>query len=278
MSWYYAIGSQSIGPFTPEQMKELIRQGTISPDTLVWREGQNGWLPVRVAVGKSGGAAETAAPPPQPAPATAAPAPATPGPALKPPAKCDVCKKKTPPGDLMREGEFWICGPCRMESYRSRYGTLPRYAVTQFYAAGFWIRLLARMIDGLILGVIQGILFVLLGVKNPLFGLTGQADTAAVQAALLAMNGSVYAISVGTALGYEVLFLGLFGATPGKLMLALKVVTDAGEPIGVLRAFFRYWAMGLSYCLCYIGFIMAAFSENKRALHDMICGTRVVHR
>jgi uncharacterized RDD family membrane protein YckC len=290
--WFYAMGSEPIGPYTAEQMKDLIRRGVINPDTLVWREGQSGWLPVREAVGKpgAGAAAEAAAQSPE-APAAAAPspqqqafapAPAVPaapsGPAPKPPKKCDYCKKKTPPGDLSPEGEFWICAPCRMEAFRRQHGGMMRFQVAQFYAAGFWIRFLARIIDGLIVGFFQGVIFVLIGVKSPLSSLPSRADPAAAQAAMMALSGSVYAISIGTALCYEVLFLGLLGATPGKLALGLKVITDEGEPIGILRAFFRYWALGLGYCTCYIGFIMAAFSENKRALHDMICGTRVVHR
>ena len=99
-----------------------------------------------------------------------------------------------------------------------------------------------------------------------------------MQAALLSLGGTVWMVSLGTALIYEVFFLGLLSATPGKLVLGLRVLDESGDKIGFVRAFFRYWARILSGCACYIGYIMAAFTENKRALHDMVCGTRVVHR
>lgn len=285
--WFYAMGSEPIGPYTAEQMKDLIRRGVINPETLVWREGQAGWLPVREAVGKPGGAATAAvpaapeSPPSAAAPAMATPAFAAPAP-VKPPKKCDACRKRTPPSDLSREGDLWICGPCRMEAYRRQFGGgMPRYQVAQFYAAGFWIRLVARIIDGLILGLLQNLAFALFGIRNAALErlMAGEiTNPVEAQAALYASLGSVMWLSLGTGLGYEMFFLGFFGATPGKLCLGLKVVSDEGEKIGLLRAFFRYFAMQLSGCACAIGYIMAAFTENKRALHDMICGTRVVHR
>jgi uncharacterized RDD family membrane protein YckC len=276
-------------------MQDLIRRGVINPETLVWHEGQAGWLPVRVAVGKPGVAATAdaappvagvpaaAVPPPQPVAAelsAPAPAPAVPaGPAPKPPKKCDYCKKKTPPEDLSREGEFWICATCRMEAFRRQHGGgMMRLQVAQFYAAGFWIRVLARIIDGLIVGFFQGIIMVLLGLKNPLMGLRANADPAAViNASAALMQSSLMLVQLGLGVLYEVLFLGFLGATPGKLALGLKVITTEGEDIGLFRAFFRYLA--LNFCgLCGFGYLMAAFTENKRALHDMVCGTRVVHR
>ena len=55
------------------------------------------------------------------------------------------------------------------------------------------------------------------------------------------------------------------------------MISDQGEPVGLLRAFFR--GLAFNFCgVCGFGYLMAAFSDNKRALHDMIAGTRVVHR
>ena len=49
-----------------------------------------------------------------------------------------------------------------------------------------------------------------------------------------------------------------------------------GGPIGLGRAFGRYFAKILSGLILMIGYIMAAFDSEKRALHDMICDTRVI--
>ncbi len=75
---------------------------------------------------------------------------------------------------------------------------------------------------------------------------------------------------------YFTLFTGLLGATPGKRAMKLRVVTEEGKVPGLWTALYRE-TVGryLSGILC-IGYIMAAADPRKRALHDMICDTRVV--
>ena len=75
---------------------------------------------------------------------------------------------------------------------------------------------------------------------------------------------------------YEVYFIGRFGATLGKMALKLKVVRPDGSPVSYMRALGRHFAKYLSAIILLIGYIMAAFDEEKRALHDRICDTRVV--
>ena len=71
-------------------------------------------------------------------------------------------------------------------------------------------------------------------------------------------------------------FLMKFGATPGKMALGLKVVSPDGSTIGGGKAFGRTFAEILSGLICNIGYIIAAFDGQKRALHDHIAGTRVI--
>ena len=73
-------------------------------------------------------------------------------------------------------------------------------------------------------------------------------------------------------------FIGRYGATLGKMALGLRVVTSEGAPVTYARALGRYFAKLLSAFLCGIGYLLAAFDEQKRALHDRICDTRVVRR
>lgn len=47
MTWYYAVGSQQQGPVTDDQLQGLIKDGVVTGDTLVWREGMANWLPYR---------------------------------------------------------------------------------------------------------------------------------------------------------------------------------------------------------------------------------------
>jgi uncharacterized RDD family membrane protein YckC len=56
------------------------------------------------------------------------------------------------------------------------------------------------------------------------------------------------------------------------------VVTADGGRVSYLRALGRYFAKMLSGFTCLIGYIIAAFDGQKRALHDHICNTRVVFK
>ena len=70
--------------------------------------------------------------------------------------------------------------------------------------------------------------------------------------------------------------IGKFGATLGKMACKVRVVTADGEKVSYGRATGRYFAKILSYIVCLIGFIMAFFDQERRALHDRICNTRVI--
>ena len=67
-------------------------------------------------------------------------------------------------------------------------------------------------------------------------------------------------------------------ATPGKMLFGIKVTDLDGERIGLLRAIARYFAVWLSMLLLMVGFVMAAFTARKQALHDIVAGTLVVRR
>ncbi len=64
-------------------------------------------------------------------------------------------------------------------------------------------------------------------------------------------------------------------ATLGKRVMRLKVTDYSGERISVGRATGRYFAKILSGFVLFIGYIMAAFTPRKRALHDLIASTLV---
>ena len=67
-------------------------------------------------------------------------------------------------------------------------------------------------------------------------------------------------------------------ATLGKRALGIKVTDMEGRRIGFGQALGRWFAAALSYLTMYIGFLMAAFTERKRALHDYVAATQVVDR
>jgi Tfp pilus assembly major pilin PilA len=65
-------------------------------------------------------------------------------------------------------------------------------------------------------------------------------------------------------------------ATPGKLLLRIHVTDLAGRRIGFGRATGRHFARILSSLIFYVGYLMAAFTWRRQALHDMLAGTLVV--
>src|SRR5690606_17022154 len=67
-------------------------------------------------------------------------------------------------------------------------------------------------------------------------------------------------------------------ATLGKMALGIKVVDRGGDRLSFPHALGRWFAASLSYLTLYIGFLLAAFTQNKQALHDMVAGTQVVDR
>ena len=67
-------------------------------------------------------------------------------------------------------------------------------------------------------------------------------------------------------------------ATPGKMLIGIKVVRSDGKNISFLRAVARYFATIPSAIILGIGYLMAGFTDRKQALHDMICDTVVVDK
>jgi uncharacterized RDD family membrane protein YckC len=83
-------------------------------------------------------------------------------------------------------------------------------------------------------------------------------------------------VQIFMGLTYEVFMIGKFGATLGKMACKIMVVTPGGGQVSYLRALGRYFGKLLSSMICLLGYIIAAFDDQKRALHDRICDTRVV--
>jgi uncharacterized RDD family membrane protein YckC len=79
-------------------------------------------------------------------------------------------------------------------------------------------------------------------------------------------------------LAYYVFFVGKYGATPGKMACGLRIVLADGGKLTYGRATGRFFAEWVSSMILGIGYLMVAFDDEKRSLHDRIVGTRVVHK
>ncbi len=149
--------------------------------------------------------------------------------------------------------------------------------------AGFWKRFLAYIIDGILLSVVYFVVLI------PVFGLLGigaatyqEGDPAASEAFMMAAAG-VYFLSMVVIFIAGWLYFALMessnkGATLGKMALGIKVTDLDGNRISFGRATGRYFGKIISGLILYIGFIMAAFTEKKQALHDMMASCLVVNK
>jgi type II secretory pathway pseudopilin PulG len=66
------------------------------------------------------------------------------------------------------------------------------------------------------------------------------------------------------------------GQTLGKTAAGLAIAREDGEPLSYVTTFVRYLGYLANILTLGIGFLVAAFTENKRGLHDYIAGTRVI--
>ncbi|MBS0539953.1 MAG: RDD family protein [Proteobacteria bacterium] len=137
---------------------------------------------------------------------------------------------------------------------------------------GFWIRVVAYVIDGILLNIAFGVLSFVTGISlvPASFADMDSAD------ALGGMNLLRILSLVGTWLYFALMESSKGGATVGKMVVGLKVVTERGERLSFLNATGRFFAKFVSTIILCIGFLMVAFTDRKRGLHDMIAGTLVV--
>lgn len=141
---------------------------------------------------------------------------------------------------------------------------------------GFWIRVLAYIVDGIILNVVFWVLALIFGVS--MFDQMMMGDAAAMEGMSGAM-GLLQLVGLAIFLVYGAGFNSSnLQATPGKLLVRLKVTDDMGEKLTFLRALGREAAKIISTLILLIGFLMVAFTDRKRGLHDMIASTLVMYR
>jgi uncharacterized RDD family membrane protein YckC len=147
------------------------------------------------------------------------------------------------------------------------------HALLQARYGGFWIRFVARIIDSVALSVVGWIIQIPVLFMLPTGTVQNPAELTSRGLALL---GVLTLLNLVIAVVYEAYFLTTRGATPGKMAFNLKVIRTDGAKISKGLAIGRHFATWVSSMTLSIGYIMAAFDEEKRALHDRICDTRVV--
>jgi len=143
---------------------------------------------------------------------------------------------------------------------------------------GFWIRVVAAIIDGILVRVVVHPVAVILGIGGLTMGGLGLHGLRhGVGLPLLLFGSGVLAVlTIGASWLYEALMLSSsYQATLGKMIFGMKVTDLNGNRLSFAHATGRHFAKYLSGMILGIGYIMVGLSERKQGLHDMIAGTLV---
>ncbi len=252
MSWYYSNGNEKVGPVELSEIAALISSGTIANDTLLWKDGMPDWKPYR----------ELRA-----------------SPELFEDSQFAICAESgvlTPKENMVRFGNAYVAA-----EYKDAYMQKIQEGVAstnEMEYGGFWIRFVAKFVDNIILGVVNTVIMfgvgVLIGISSAGMDPNADPDAAAMIGVVIVLISYMVMFALGAL--YNVVFLPKYGATPGKMACSLKVVNPDGTHLSKGKAAGRYFGELLSGLTFLIGYIMAAFDDERRALHDRICNTRVV--
>ena len=191
-----------------------------------------------------------------------------------PPADTTAAPRASPP-----------VAPAKTKNKRAAFTIEPDATVAHQYS-GFWRRLIAYLLDGFLLGLLN--FFVL----EPLTGAIVRSPALApltynLLRPLINWMDSTVNASPTTTLGmvlsfllaglYFVAFWTLVGRTPGMFLLGMKIVSGAGRRPGFVRSLIRYIGYFISAILFCLGFIWIGIDARKQGWHDKLAGTFVVH-
>ncbi|MFA6961090.1 MAG: RDD family protein [Opitutaceae bacterium] len=257
MQWYYAIDGQRLGPVPHTELEHLVHAGKLSDDSLVWRQGMDQWQ----TLGELKAVEPTliaAAPPPLP-----------------------VSTALT--GGEAEEFAFRRTPHLHAEE--------KPVAPEVLLYAGFWRRCGANLVDlvlwlfgWIIITNIIGMRFFPEAVKlNEKIIASGERWSYAMSpdemVMMLRFSAVMVVAGVVWAIIYDLLFLLRHSATPGKLLFGIRLVGANGKPLGFARIVARCLAKGIAGIPTLgIGYLVVAFDEQKRGLHDFVCNTRVVKK
>jgi len=306
MAWYYKDGDREIGPVSKAELQQLIKTKKVNARTLVRSVESDRWRPLVELVRGKTQAKQSPAPPPPPvhggpdagdytdetsAPASGAESPAaglqaeedddtprgvngTRETETPPTAVCSQCGRSFPRDQVVTYDDQVICAACKpLFVQKLREGaSLP----TMLEYGGFWIRFVAKFIDNIILGIVQWAIMI----PASMMMAPGMLESGEQfpTSGFFAFMGFQIILGISLPAAYTTFFIGRFRATLGKMACRLQVVTPEGGRVSYARALGRFFSEMISSMILAIGYIMAAFDDEKRTLHDRICSTRVVRK
>jgi len=242
-AWYYADATgRQVGPISADELRAAVRRGAANASTLAWRDGLSGWTPISELAAELQLEPGSAPPPSMPPPMDAGAGPAA------------------------------GANPYRAPEASAELRVLA--GAGEVVYAGFWRRVAARVLDHFIVFIPVYFIVVL--------GAVGLGALERVKTGESGMTGLVAAVYLVPLIAnffyFSFMHSSSWQASLGKMALGIKVTDADGGRLSFGQAALRWFATALSYFSLYIGFIMAGFTERKRALHDMVVSTLVVDK
>ena len=142
-------------------------------------------------------------------------------------------------------------------------------------------RFIAYIIDVIILGLMQGFiimpLLAFLGFKVVFNPNPTEEEIFSLLGSILSIGFTVYMVFfIMGWLYFALLQSGTRQATIGKMAMGMIVTDVDGARLSFARASLRYFGKYISSAIMMIGYILAAFTEKRQALHDFIANTVVI--
>ncbi len=200
---------------------------------------------------------------------------------------CSQCGRALAHSDLVQIAGNWVCAECK-PAFLSRVmasGAAGASPLAWRYG-GFWIRFGARFIDGLVF-MVPALIFAAVLIPNLIRSRNQAGNPAsAPNAAFVAFGITFFVLIFLGGACYEILMLKYRSATLGKMACGLKVIRSDGSSLswGVCFGRFFMWNIvtsGIPYLnsvLMLVSAIMLGVDDEKRALHDRVCDTRVIYK
>ena len=243
MKWFYidtsiTDGDRRQGPYSIDEIRDFVNEGKIIDETLVWHTGEANWKAWK-----------------------------------------DFPEASEPPE------------PTEEELLKQTIETLLQSKLNRKRYAGFFVRANAFIIDNLILSVVGALFLYVMSLAgmldlNAVSEIVNQyidnpASTELVSKALELPGMSTFFTiwSVVQAI-YFIVFHAVWGATPGKKLLRIHVEMANGEKLSWAFSIFRFVASIVTQATLIfygLGYLIVLIDPQKRALHDFIAQTRVVH-
>ena len=252
--YFVSRKSKLLGPFPLSELKAQLRAGTVLPTDTAWTQGMLKWLPVPQVAGGAVLTMPSTVVLPAPRPQRTPPAPARKTEWRAPTAKDEP--RPATPKERWREQR-------RKARRQARAAAEPGAAAAAAYAS-FRQRVIAYALDALVIYVLVAILSAeLIPQIESGFGQRLDIREQALYGPLAVLTGWLY---------YALLESSRLQATFGKRWLGIHVADMQGRRIEFRRASLRYWGQYLSGALGGIGFLIAAFTPRRQALHDLLAG------